>query len=316
MVHIDLPWNINSIEQRIGRLDRMGRDVEKPVTSVVIHSIDTYEDQLFKLWNEGLNVFSQSLSGLEIIMNDINNKITESIGSDFEYGLYRLIPELIEESKSMRESVHKEQIFDTAALRFKPLYLQLKKLLSNYQFNENKLFADTMMSWASLAGFGKLNHQKDSSFVSFDENNFSLKSAQNSFLIPPNWNNYLSKKQNEVAIRVQRGLEERKERNTTHSDWMIKGSFDRDTAIKNDYIHFYAPGDEVFDCIVDNAMHSYRGMCTAFAALSSMDWKGFIYTFSIEPNERALLEEGVSLFASGSGSFFNVCRCSRKNGNI
>lgn len=299
VVHIDLPWNINSIEQRIGRLDRMGRDVEKPVTSVVIHSIDTYEDQLFKLWNEGLNVFSQSLSGLEIIMNDINNKITESIGSDFEYGLYRLIPELIEESKSMRESVHKEQIFDTAALRFKPLYLQLKKLLSNYQFNENKLFADTMMSWASLAGFGKLNHQKDSSFVSFDENNFSLKSAQNSFLIPPNWNNYLSKKQNEVAIRVQRGLEERKERNTTHSDRMIKGSFDRDTAIKNDYIHFYAPGDEVFDCIVDNAMHSYRGMCTAFAALSSMDWKGFIYTFSIEPNERALLEEGVSLFALG-----------------
>lgn len=82
VVHIDLPWNINSIEQRIGRLDRMGRDVEKPVTSVVIHSIDTYEDQLFKLWNEGLNVFSQSLSGLEIIMNDINNKITESIGSD------------------------------------------------------------------------------------------------------------------------------------------------------------------------------------------------------------------------------------------
>lgn len=152
---------------------------------------------------------------------------------------------------------------------------------------------------SSLAGFGKLNHQKDSSFVSFDENNFSLKSAQNSFLIPPNWNNYLSKKQNEVAIRVQRGLEERKERNTTHSDRMIKGSFDRDTAIKNDYIHFYAPGDEVFDCIVDNAMHSYRGMCTAFAALSSMDWKGFIYTFSIEPNERALLEEGVSLFALG-----------------
>ena len=51
-------------------------------------------------------------------MNDINNKITESIGSDFEYGLYRLIPELIEESKSMRESVHKEQIFDTAAPAF------------------------------------------------------------------------------------------------------------------------------------------------------------------------------------------------------
>lgn len=297
VVHIDLPWNINSIEQRIGRLDRMGRNVEKPVTSVVIHSVESYEDQLFKLWNEGLNVFCQSLSGLEIIMNDINKKIADSIKNDFEFGLYRLVPELITESNSMRESVHREQIFDTAALRFKPLYIQLKKLLSNYQFNENRLFADTMMSWASLAGFGALNHGGDSNLVSFDEHNFSIRSAQNSFLIPPNWDRYMSKKENEVAIRVQRGLEEQSKKNITHSDRMIKGSFDRNTAISSDYIHFYAPGDEIFDCVVDNAMHSYRGMCTAFAAQSTVDWKGLIYTYSIEPNERELIEKGVSLLA-------------------
>lgn len=70
VIHLDLPWNINTIEQRIGRLDRMGRNVKKPVTSVVIHSVDSYEEQLFKFWNDGLNVFCQSLSGLEIIMND------------------------------------------------------------------------------------------------------------------------------------------------------------------------------------------------------------------------------------------------------
>ena len=296
VVHIDLPWNINTIEQRIGRLDRMGRDVTKPVTSVVIHSVNSYEDQLFKLWNEGLNVFKQSLSGLEIIMNDINQKIIKSIHDDFEYGLYRLVPDLIKESSEMREIVQREQIFDTTALRFKPLYIQLKKLLANYQFNENDLFAETMMSWASLAGFGGIRAGKDGEIISFDEHNFSIRSAQNSFLIPPNWERYMSKKQNAVAIRVQRGVEEAKH-NSTYSDRAIKGTFDRDIAIKNDYIHFYAPGDEVFDCIVDNAMHAYRGMCTAFAALSDVNWKGFIYTFSIEPNERFLIENGVSLFA-------------------
>lgn len=299
VVHIDLPWNINTIEQRIGRLDRMGRDVEIPVTSVVIHSKNSYEEQLFKFWNEGLNVFNQSLSGLEIIMNDINQKIISSIMSDFEYGLYRLIPDLIEEAASMRETVHKEQIFDTAALRFRPLYIELEKLLSNYQFNENKLFAETMMSWASLAGFGELNHSERSELVSFDENNFSIRSAQNSFLIPPNWDSYLAKKQNESAIKVQRGIEEERQKNITHNDRQIKGTFDRDTAIKNDYIHFYAPGDEIFDCIVDNAMHSYRGMCTAFAAQSIVDWKGFVYTYSIEPNERLLLDNGISLYSLG-----------------
>lgn len=128
VIHLDLPWNINTIEQRIGRLDRMGRNVKKPVTSVVIHSVDSYEEQLFKFWNDGLNVFCQSLSGLEIIMNDINNKIKESIKTDFEFGLYRLIPELIKEAEKMRETVQREQIFDTAAMRFRPLYLQLEKL--------------------------------------------------------------------------------------------------------------------------------------------------------------------------------------------
>lgn len=298
IVHIDLPWNINSIEQRIGRLDRMGRDVSIPVTSIVIHSQNSYEEQLYKFWSEGLNVFNQSLSGLEIIMNDINNKIVSSIMEDFEYGLYRLIPDLIQEAAEMREIVHREQIFDTAALRFKPLYLELEKLLSNYQFNENKLFADTMMSWASLAGFGKLNRSEDSGIIAFNENNFSVRSAQNSFLIPPNWDNYLAKKQNEALIRVQRGMEELC-KNVSYNDRQIKGTFDRDTAIKNDYIHFYAPGDEIFDCIVDNAMHSYRGMCTAFAAESCINWKGFVYTYSIEPNERLLLENGVSLYALG-----------------
>lgn len=71
VIHLDLPWNINTIEQRIGRLDRMGRNVKKPVTSVVIHSVDSYEEQLFKFWNDGLNVFCQSLSGLVYCIVDI-----------------------------------------------------------------------------------------------------------------------------------------------------------------------------------------------------------------------------------------------------
>lgn len=299
IIHIDLPWNINTIEQRIGRLDRMGRNVTIPVTSIVIHTEDSYEQQLFNFWNQGLNVFRQSLSGLEIIMNDINSKIINSIHEDFEFGLYRVIPELINEAEHMRETVQREQIFDTAALRFKPLYNQLNRLLTNYQFNENELFAKTMMSWASLAGFGLVEKEEKTGIVSFDEENFSDRSAQNAFLIPPNWDNYINKKQNEKLIKIQRGINKEQQNNVFISNKIISGSFDRDVAIKNDYIHFYAPGDEIFDCITDNALHSYKGMATAFAAMSSFDWKGFIYTFSIEPNERLLLDEGVPLHSLG-----------------
>lgn len=306
VVHIDLPWNINVIEQRIGRLDRMGRNVEVPVTSIVIHTTSSYEEQLFDFWNKGLNVFKQSLSGLEIIMNDINRKIVESIKTDFEYGLYRLIPELIEEAEEIRETVRREQIFDTTALRFRPMYIQLEKLLADYQSKENTIFAETMMSWASLAGFGKLMQDKSGQLFFFEKSNFSTRSAQNSFLIPPNWNDFLSRKHNELMLRVQRGEKSGKAGTIaygngiiTYESGVIKGTFERDIAIKNDYIHFYAPGDEIFDSIVNNALCSYRGMCTAFAAESAFDWMGFIYTYSIEPNERLLLEEGVDLHMLG-----------------
>ena len=160
------------------------------------------------------------------------------------------------------------------------------------------MFAQAMMSWVPLAGFGTVHH-KDNGLVAFDENNFSIRSAQNSFLIPPCWENYLNKKQNEIAIRVQRGLVEDKQKNTFKNNRVIKGTFDRDVAIKNDYIHFYAPGDEIFDCITDNAMHSYKGMATAIAAVSPVEWRGFVYTFSVKPNERVLLDEGISLYALG-----------------
>lgn len=299
IIHIDLPWNINTIEQRIGRLDRMGRDVEIPVTSVVVHSINSFEDQLFKFWNEGLNVFTQSLSGLEIIMNEINRKIVESLTADFEFGLYRVIPELIQEASGMREAVHKEQIFDTAALRFRPLYIQLEKLLTNYQMNENDMFADTMMSWARLAGFETVGTGAKDNLIAFAENRFNYGSAKNTFLLPPDWEEYMSKKENEMVIRVQRDAVEEKTRRTEARERIIKGTFDRDIAIKNDYIHFYAPGDEIFDCIVQNAMQSYKGKSCALATKSEIDWKGFVYTYSIEPNERLLLDNGVSLFALG-----------------
>ena len=62
---------------------------------------------------------------------------------------------------------------------------ELKRLLHYYTSNENELLANTMMGWASLAGLkGQFNKN---GVVRFNENSFSIKSAENSMLIPPNW---------------------------------------------------------------------------------------------------------------------------------
>lgn len=61
VIHIDVPWSANVIEQRIGRLDRIGRQDNNAVTSIVVYAENSLEEQLYKFWNEGVQLF-QNLS--------------------------------------------------------------------------------------------------------------------------------------------------------------------------------------------------------------------------------------------------------------
>jgi ATP-dependent helicase HepA len=124
-------------------------------------------------------------------------------------------------------------------------------------------------------------------------------SAQNTYLIPPDWEKYFAKKQNAAALRVREGYEQA-EQHKNVSSRTIKGTFDRSLAIKNDFIHFFAPGDEIYDCIINNALHSYHGKCTAFAIESDIEWMGLIFTFSAHPNYGILFDAGMTVNDLGS----------------
>ena len=295
VIHIDLPWDANAIEQRIGRLDRLGRPADKDVCSVVTYAKETLEEELYNFWNKGLNIFTQSLSGLEIIMNEINEGIIHAVTSDFRYGISNAINEIIESSQLMEKEVREEQHFDSAAFIYATLNQELKRLLHYYTSNENELFANTMMGWANLAGLkGQFNKN---GVVRFNENSFSIKSAENSMLIPPNWMEYVNRTSNAFSRRIRELYEEKSGNKTSTGNREIVGTFNRELSIENDYLHFFAPGDEVFDCIVDNAMNSYKGTCTAIEVDADFDWQGIVYTWNLYPNEQLLLENGIPLTA-------------------
>lgn len=296
VVHIDLPWDANMIEQRIGRLDRLERDpMRSLVTSVVVHTEDSFEEALFGFWSKGLKIFNQSLSGMEIIMKDINEQIVSAVEEDFKYGLFERVPKIVELADSMRETVRKEQNYDAAAFMFRPMYVELKRLIDYYAQNENELFASTMTNWASLAGFKGFCGK--SGVITYTAESFSPKSAINSQLIPPRWNDYLNTEQNKFVNKTQEAYNRSKA--IKSQERAIRGTFTRKQAIENDYLHFFAPGDEVFDCIVNNAIKSCKGRSSAFAVLASVNWKGLVFTWSLVPNEAYLLDHGVSVYALG-----------------
>lgn len=292
IVHIDLPWDASAIEQRIGRLDRLERDPSRPVVySVLIYAQDTFEEALYRFWNEGLKIFTQSLSGMEIIMRDVDCEIISAVKENFKYGLFDRIPQIVDLAKSMRSAVQKEQNYDAAGFIFRPMYAELKRLVNYYAQNENDLFASAMTNWASLAGFKGFRSDRD--LITYTAESFSPKSAFNSQLIPPHWNDYLMEKQNQFVTRVQDEYDRSRRNNSLSRS--IRGTFTRKRAIENDYIHFFAPGDDIFDCIVNNAILSCKGCSSAFAIESNLNWKGFVFIFAPTPNEVYLLEHGVSV---------------------
>lgn len=84
LIHFDLPWNPNRIEQRIGRFDRIGRT--SVVQSLVFLPCELESDQnpgwlpgaWYEILKEGFNVFSESIADLQFYTNRIMPMIKDA----------------------------------------------------------------------------------------------------------------------------------------------------------------------------------------------------------------------------------------------
>ena len=274
MVHLDTPWDVGQMEQRIGRLDRIGRPVELEVRSLVIYAEDTMEQQLYQLWDEGMHVYTESLCGLEIILDTILEMMMKAIRGDLHYGLQEAMDEIRSQKDELDWELEKEKFFDMASILYHPLQLTIQNMLDVYQNKEDTIFAEAMMSWASQAGFNgekKYNDaEQDLGIVEFSENKFSPKATTNAFLIPPRWSFY----------HIKAGA--------------ITGTFNRKKAIEQEKLLFFAPGDQVFDHITDNAMTCSKGKSCAFEMDSApFDYRGLVMIWNVAPQMYYLYKNQV-----------------------
>ena len=74
VVNYDLPWNPMRVEQRIGRLDRLGQEAER--ISIINMVVDnTIEDRILLRLYDRINVFRESIGDLEDILGDVTEKL-------------------------------------------------------------------------------------------------------------------------------------------------------------------------------------------------------------------------------------------------
>ena len=275
VIHLDLPWNANALEQRIGRLDRLGRDADMDVKSVVLYADTSVEEQLFHIWKDGMKLFEQSLSGLEIITGELNELIVEALLDDYYTGLTNAFDDILDQAEEMRESVEDEQDFDLGAALYRPLSHGIDNVLSIYASEDDNLFATAMMGWGNQAGLSPEKPTK-TGLIEFRESNFSVGAAKQSLFIPPDWERY-----NNTSIMRREGR--------------LLGSFDRKTAATREDILFFAPGDAVYDAIISNAVGCNRGRCAGIETTGSYNYDGLIYIYNIAPDLDELLEKEIPL---------------------
>jgi SNF2 family DNA or RNA helicase len=79
IVNFDLPWNPMKVEQRIGRIDRIGQKSE----TVYIYNFvvqDTIEEKIFSVLGEKISLFKECIGELENILVDNEDELLQMIG--------------------------------------------------------------------------------------------------------------------------------------------------------------------------------------------------------------------------------------------
>lgn len=79
LVNYDLPWNPMRIEQRIGRVDRIGQDHVVEVFN--LYAEETIEERVLDVLERRINMFEQTVGGLDPILGDAERSITKALQS-------------------------------------------------------------------------------------------------------------------------------------------------------------------------------------------------------------------------------------------
>lgn len=271
IIHVDIPWTPAQLEQRIGRVDRLGRIGE--VLSAPIFARNTVEHHLFRLWDEGLQLFSSSMSGLEIALESTQNELMEALARSVREGIAAMLTPLKQKAHALREEVEKELLYDRAG-DDKEFRQQFETISTKYR--DGSVIRNAIHQWTSMAGLSNFRVQGDT--MVYEARNFKLNAMIKARFLPPN-------------------MEEAARRLGNARTTQIVGTYNRDIAVKRENLVFFAPGDDPWtDAVITNALESDRGRCCAigFRADSARGGSFFELLYSFQINPRPLYEKGLA----------------------
>jgi len=112
LVNYDLPWNPMRVEQRIGRVDRIGQDHVVQIFNFRVKG--TIEERVLNVLERRINVFEETVGGLDPILGETEKdlrKILRMAEADRDRAMSRLEEQLERQVKSARAAEEKLRDF-------------------------------------------------------------------------------------------------------------------------------------------------------------------------------------------------------------
>ena len=120
LVNYDLPWNPMKVEQRIGRLDRIGQN--KTVFIYNLACKDTVEERVLAVLEHRIQLFTESVGSLDPILGEIENELESLVmrhHDQFDIEFNDLEEDVERRAREARENerVLADFVLDRASLR-------------------------------------------------------------------------------------------------------------------------------------------------------------------------------------------------------
>jgi superfamily II DNA or RNA helicase len=129
LINYDLPWNPMRIEQRIGRIDRIGQEEDTILIWNLVYE-DTVDDRVYERLLERLNIFRQALGSMEAVLGEEIREL------GYELLTHKLTPEQelirINRSSVAIETINRQQ---------QQLESDATQLIAHGEFIQNKVRA-------------------------------------------------------------------------------------------------------------------------------------------------------------------------------
>ena len=253
VVHYDTPWQVSRIEQRIGRLDRIGRTrYRADVLSSICYPQGSVEEALVRCYDEGLNVYQDSISGLEFSLKEQELHIVKAALSGLADGLAEYTPTLKEEAADERARDEYDALLDWAS------------------FNE-----DRAQKFLNVRGRPEVERNVEKTFVEYFRSIARTKAA----------NPHSDEKTYEGLWRfelegVKSGIL------PSDAGGTVIGTFRRDIAQTRLDRAFLQIGNPFFDAVTDAAQYhpSFRTYAIQCRSAANPPWHGFEFVYSSEPD--------------------------------